>query len=107
MSSVVFAEETWENLFVDNPFLPGGELSEDAIEIVNALKAGKLSAIGNSESEGERIEKVNDDDLKGKEKFEPLVKPLDRKYGVIDVKKIESKSEIQIKNKRHVCCILL
>ena len=93
---------------IDNPFIPGGELSQEAMEIVNAFKAGKLSEIRYSESKVERIRKVINDDFKDEEKFESLVQPLERKYGVIDVvKRNESKSEIQIENKRHVCCILL
>ena len=98
----------FSDTMIDNPFLPGGELCQEAMEIINALKAGKLSELSNSESEGKSIEQVNDDDFQDMGKFESLVKPLERKYGVIDVvKKMESKSEIQIKNKRHVCCILL
>ena len=46
-------------MMADNPFLPGGDISKDAEEIVNAFKAGKLSCLSDN---GKNVQEADSED---------------------------------------------
>merc|ERR1711923_499896 len=64
----------------DNPFQPGGEISNDAEEIVNAFKTGKLSLVSENFDKDKDEQLVEEDENK-----ESIVLPLVRKNAVISV----------------------
>ena len=94
-------------MMADNPFLPGGDISKDAEEIVNAFKAGKLSCLSDN---GKNVQETDSED---DEKMESIVQPLERKVGVIGVKtdvypsKTEPQESVVVLNRRNVYCCAL
>jgi len=101
----IFQMTKEQNVF-ENPFREGGEISRDADDIVDAFKRGKLSEISNS-SEAAAKDCDDDDDNR-----ESLVKPIERKNGVLVVdsnkeKKPEKEVPEEKNLKKYYCCSVL
>ena len=103
----------------ENPFRAGGQLSKDADDIIDAIKTGKLSVISNSEQveSQEEVEVSKENYESEDEKKECLVKPIERKNGVIAVQQVTVVNIKQEKagqevfedgmKKKKECCVLL